>query len=384
MRYLTADWLFTGEGTPLQDAVLEVADDGTVAGISHEAVNAEKYNGVLCPGFVNAHCHLELSGMKGRIPEKTGLPDFLGAVMSERHRDMDDVMAMESAEGEMIDAGIVALCDISNNDTSFSLKHEGRMAYHTFLEVFGLDPRKADDIYAHGIALAGRLPAGTATVTPHAPYSVSPALFRKIAVDALASHSVLSVHNQESASEDVMFSEGTGALKEILESMQFDLSAIAGTGKRSLPSWLPRLPRNCRLLLVHNIYTTEADIRFATASHDVYWCFCPRANLYIENRLPDFELFSRMNARCCIGTDSYASNHSLSILEELKAIASAAPAISLSLLLQWATLNGARFMGIENRYGSFATGMKPGVNLITNFDVERFRLTGKSVVKKLV
>jgi cytosine/adenosine deaminase-related metal-dependent hydrolase len=138
-------------------------------------------------------------------------------------------------------------------------------------------------------------------------------------------------------------------------------------------------------LLVHNTYSTLEDINWAHLySSVIYWCFCPNANLYIENRLPDFQTFINSACRILVGTDSYASNKSLSILEELKTISRHAPQIKLNMLLKWATLNGADFFGWKNELGSLQKGKSPGINLITDINTESLSLTESSSVRPLL
>ena len=142
-------------------------------------------------------------------------------------------------------------------------------------------------------------------------------------------------------------------------------------------------PGNGNLLLVHNTYTSLEEIKNAIRTRDnLYWCFCPNANLYIENNTPDFHLFNSVDCNIVIGTDSLASNRSLSVLGELKTITGRGE-IPLHTLLKWATINGAKFLGLDEKLGSFEKGKKPGVNLIQEVDFQNMKLTKASTVKRL-
>ena len=148
---------------------------------------------------------------------------------------------------------------------------------------------------------------------------------------------------------------------------------------------MKHLSNKHKLLLVHNTFSTAKDIQLAHAhSENVYWCFCPNANLYIENRLPDFDIFIKENAKITIGTDSLTSNWQLCILSELKTISKAAAHIPLADLLRWATLNGAELLGFEQDFGSLEIGKCAGINLIENIDLENLRLTENSKVRRLI
>jgi cytosine/adenosine deaminase-related metal-dependent hydrolase len=171
--------------------------------------------------------------------------------------------------------------------------------------------------------------------------------------------------------------------------MGINLNYLPIAGQNSMKSTLNKLPKT-NVMLVHNTYSEKEDIEWAMEQFNLpgpkanlFFCFCPNANLYIENKLPDFNLFAQAGARCCVGTDSLASNHRLSVLDELKVISKAAPQISFQTLLTWASLNGAEFLGFESKLGSIEKGKKPGLNLISDFDTGKLRLKPESKLKKL-
>jgi aminodeoxyfutalosine deaminase len=138
------------------------------------------------------------------------------------------------------------------------------------------------------------------------------------------------------------------------------------------------------MLLVHNTFSDEKDIRWALDYNAQTWfCLCPGANVFIEGRLPDVNLFLKYADKITLGTDSLASNHQLSILEEMKIISSKFPDVNLETLIKWATKNAADFLGFKD-LGSFEKGKRPGINLIQQVDVSDNRLTEDSSVKKLI
>jgi cytosine/adenosine deaminase-related metal-dependent hydrolase len=136
---------------------------------------------------------------------------------------------------------------------------------------------------------------------------------------------------------------------------------------------------------VHNTVSEQQDIDFVQQYFNhAYWCLCPNANLYIEKQLPDIELFRRNNCRITIGTDSLASNHTLSILDEIKSIHQYFPQIPLTELLKWSTLNGAEFLGQEQKLGSFVKGKRPGVVLIENADLQTLQLKPETTSRLII
>jgi aminodeoxyfutalosine deaminase len=180
-------------------------------------------------------------------------------------------------------------------------------------------------------------------------------------------YKTISIHNQESDAENEFFISGAGDLVSLYAQMKLPAGQFQPPGTRSLPYYLPRLKEAAKVLLVHNTFMSKEDIVEAKKfKHDLFFCFCPNANQYIENRLPDIDLFLKHKARIVLGTDSLASNHQLSILEEMKTIKKSYPGISSLDMLTWATSNGAEALGFNSTLGDFSKGKKPGIVLIEN------------------
>ncbi|HXC05880.1 MAG TPA: amidohydrolase family protein, partial [Bacteroidia bacterium] len=171
-------------------------------------------------------------------------------------------------------------------------------------------------------------------------------------------------------------------LKEMYAAMNLDYSWFQAPGKPSLESTLAYYSRNRKLLLVHNTYATETEMKLPSGALKLYWATCPRANLYIENKLPDYAAMLKTDLMVTVGTDSLASNSCLSVLEELKTISGACREIDLSTLLSWACKNGAEFLGIDKEFGTLEKGKKPGLVLISG--LKQGKLTGESEAKRLL
>ncbi|MFI5220510.1 MAG: amidohydrolase family protein [Bacteroidia bacterium] len=392
MRYISADYIFPITSPPIKNGVIAVSNHGIILEIFSQfepgSWEPETYQGIICPGFINSHCHLEHSYLKGKIVERTGLTGFISQIKQlQKQSIIEEILtAVSNANFEMRKNGIVVVGDISNKNHSFATKTTSEIYYHTFLEVFNVNPQLAGKEFNKVLPLKEELKNKKLpySVTAHAPYSVSTELFQLISEAAVKNNFILSMHNQESESENELFLSKTGKMIDFFNGIGISIEHFQKTGKGSLQSCLPLLPRENKILLVHNTFTNKEDIQFAHHySINIYWCFCPNANLYIENKLPDYKTFIEENAKCCIGTDSYASNWSLSILDEMKVISEHAPEISLQTLLQWATVNGAEFFGIQHQFGSLEINKNPGINLIENVDLENLRLTKRSSVKKL-
>tara|TARA_R110002072_G_scaffold96795_6_gene212759 strand:+ start:427 stop:1587 length:1161 start_codon:yes stop_codon:yes gene_type:complete len=367
-HFFKADILYTSAGKPIENGMLAISDDGRIAAVGKDLYTqgkkVEYFSGALCPGFINTHCHLELSHLKDKLTPKTGLDGFIKNLQANRKATKEEIeTVIYKAEQEMFEAGIVAVGDICNGTDTFQAKKKSSIYFFNFIELFSNDPEKAENVFENGKAIqaSSNLLGIDSAIVPHSPYSVSRELFSLIATGKHTSR--LSIHNQETASENELFIKSTGRLAELLKSFGIDPRSYFGTGKNSLPSYLLFLPPTVPLLLVHNTYTSQEDFEFAEENHpNIFWCFCPKANLFIENQLPDFSIFTKKGVKCTLGTDSLASNDSLSIFEEMKVIQANSQNISNDLLIQWATINGAEFLGIEKDYGSLEIGKLANIN----------------------
>lgn len=381
MRYLSAHYVFPVSSPPIKNGIVCVDDDGCIfdvidtGGRLEEREKLEFYNGILVPGFVNAHCHLELSHLRNAIKPHGGLPDFISSVGKLRGETGLD--AAKSADEEMARNGIVAVGDISNSANTFEIKRNSRIRYHTFIEVFGLDGNRSNEIFAAAQQIKHE--CDNASFAPHAIYSVSLALWEKLYRSS--SPNVISMHHQESSEEMNIFWEGRGELANMFRKNGFLFNNDLESIKKQM---LHCFHEATRCLLVHNTFSTKNDLlKYASDPERFYFVLCPGSNLFIQNRLPNLQLFELLH-NTCLGTDSLASNTGLCILSEMKTIQQHAPKISLETLLQWATLNGARALGFDHFCGSIEKNKTPGINLITGIDFGKMSLTADSAVKTLI
>ncbi|MCF8453736.1 MAG: amidohydrolase family protein [Pedobacter sp.] len=390
LRYLSADYIFTVSGDPIKDGIVALHQDGEIDAVyTSEAAKSiaepiERYQGIIVPGFVNSHCHLELSHLHGKIQQGTGLVNFVKAVISQRTADEEEVLtAMRKNDQQMSDNGIVAVGDISNNHLSKSVKQNSRIYYHTFVELLGFDPEKAETVFNKALKLKSDFAPLPASIVPHAPYSVSEKLFGLLREYSGTHQNLCSIHNQESLAETDLFMNKSGEFLDFYKMLNLDLSFFKARFQSSIQCILPLFSAKQKTLLVHNTYTSTGDIDVASAAgKEITWCFCPNANLYIEGRLPDINKFLAYDSNITVGTDSLASNDKLCILSELKVLKEYFPELPFSQTIRWATLNGAEFLGIDKRFGSIEKGKAPGLNLIEN--VNGSDLTEYSTIMKLI
>lgn len=380
-RKFRADQLFDGYTFREATAVLITDREGVVQDIVPESEAGDEIayvEGILSPGFINCHCHLELSHLKNVIPPHTGLIDFLCSVVTKRGFDPAFIqLEIVRAEKEMYENGIVAVGDIGNTADTARVKSSSRIRWSNFVEVLGFTDAKAAENLAHYSHIKelmteqlkrSPLPHQSSLV-PHAPYSISPLTFQLI--NKATAGQVISIHNQEHPAEDELYQKGGGDYLRLFKIFGINESPFPVTGKSSLRSYLPYFTLGQTLILVHNTFTTEEDIIWANAfaaeqGIKLVYCFCVNANLYIENRTPAIENFINQHCHIVMGTDSYSSNWQLSMAKEVQAIKKHFPHLPLADLLQWSTSNGAKALQWDDALGSFEKGKMPGIIRISH------------------
>jgi cytosine/adenosine deaminase-related metal-dependent hydrolase len=394
MRFLSANYLFPIHQQPIRDGVLVVDNEGKIIDVLDplqqeipDNLSVEKYEGILCPGFVNAHCHLELSHLKGKLTPQKKLTHFISEIIEKRNASDEIIIeAMKEADSEMYKEGIVAVGDISNSPVSKEIKNKSKIYYHTFIELFDISEDRSEEVLRKGIDLKREFTSSglKASLVPHALYSVTKKLLKLILEESENDTDILCMHNQETSSENEMFEMGAGALFEKLLAINIAYENWKPSGKSSLLTVLDVINSKQFFQMVHNTYTGLDDILAAKKFINLFWCFCIRANLFIENAIPDIGLFLKEKCYCTIGTDSLASNDSLSILQELMVIQNRFSGISLNELLTMATLNGAIFLRVNDRFGSFEKGKIPGINWIGSINPFSLAFTEKSRVSRII
>lgn len=412
MKKIAADFAITlnneyGFLKPLKSPLITVDEEGKILEIrqySEDELNSsdiEYHHGILIPGFVNAHCHIELSHLCGVFKEGTGMSGFINQI-NELRESVDEKGRMKAMEREFENlsrAGVVAVSDISNCTESFplkkkylTLKHTDEnklfpVYYRTFVELFGTEPEDAKKTLDYGQKIADEAVAMglDAAVTPHSVYTMSPKLLEITAERGLKS-GYISFHSQESMEEDQMIRTGSGALSDNYKGRNLSTPPVTGTS--SLEYFIERLltfakPKiEGKINLVHNVTLDRLSIEKVNANlQEPFFTVCPLSNIFIHRELPPLNRMRLYNLTICLGTDSLSSNHLLNMVAEMKCIQDNFPYIHLSEILTWACLNGAKALGLDDKCGSLTVGKKPGVVLLEN--VKDFKLTELSKSQRL-
>ena len=390
---ITAEYIYVVDGRePIRNGYLEYDDaDGTILGVGACTEGESVTPGAIVPGFVNGHCHVELSHLYKKFRKGTGMAGFIDQINELRDWAGNDVKAQLVKEwmDKMWQDGVSAMADISNDSSSFEVKKNHSMYTRTFLEVFGSEPEMCEGVMKDVTALKAEADATgiDAAPTPHSCYTMSPQLLSASAAAGLAD-GFLSYHSQESQEEEDLLLTGTGAMYE--NRKRSGMSTPPVTGESSLKYFIDRLadakpaPYDEHILLVHNVCLAQSDIDAAKkVMKNVYWAVCPLSNIFIHNALPPIQLMRENGLSVMVGTDSLSSNDDLDMVKELYCLQSNFPQVPMTQLLEWACLNGAKFLKKENVLGSLQTGKKPGIVRIENIDADG-NLTAESQSRRII
>lgn len=393
IKRITASTVYVGEGfEPMRNGFVEYDDsDGTIVCVGQCPEGEHVDDGALVPGFVNAHCHVELSHLHRKFVKGTGMAGFIDQINALRDwagRDRKQELVKEWMD-LMWKRGVSAMADISNDDSSFDIKAVHPLYTRTFLEVFGSEPEMCDGVMKevkdlNAVADAAGIDAAP---TPHSCYTMSPQLLSASAAAGLAK-GWLSYHSQESLEEEDLIRYGSGAMYE--NRKRSGMSTPPVTGGSSLEYFVGRLaeaapaPYDAHILLVHNVCLSQNDIDAARkVMNNVWWAICPLSNIFIHNALPPVPLMRANGLDIVIGTDSLSSNDDLDMVKEMLCIHENFPEVPMSEILSWACINGARFLSKDDLLGSISSGKRPGIVRISNIGADG-HLTADSVSERII
>jgi len=327
-----------------------------------DPLKIEMASGLLTPGFINAHLHLELSHLKGCIPQHTGLSEFALQVVKQRTllNPEQRLEAMRQADLQMMEHGIVAAGDISNTQESISVKQSSKLTYHTFIECIGLLPQQADKVFktACDLEWAFKTAGLQSSLAAHAPYSCSQKLLNLIIQHNALHLKPLSIHVLESDEEQNFLNGIPGTFNRLYQELGISIQEYTPP-KISLNEWLFNPNKtSVPMILVHNVFANNAWYKGLSDAR-VFWAFCPNANRYIQNRMPEV----LPETRWITATDSLASNSSLNLLSEVNLLYTQFNP-PLEALLSSITSTPAQALQLETRFGYLKPGTACGLNEI--------------------
>jgi cytosine/adenosine deaminase-related metal-dependent hydrolase len=336
---------------------------------------------VVLPGLVNAHTHLELSWMRARVPPGGSMPEWASRLMALRRTvSAEPPEPIDDAVREVRAAGTSLVGDVTNTLAAYDVLVDSELGAAVFRELLGFSTPDPEQVVANTQAqLDALMPVAwlRPSVVPHAPYSVSPALFRAIA--AVAGARAISIHLGESEEEVRFLRDGTGAWRDLLS--QLGVWTDAWAPPRCGPvEYMDRLGLlTPQLLAVHGTQLDEHEIaRLAQAGATIVTC--PRSNRWTGAGTPPIEQFYASGVRVAIGTDSLASVEDLNVFAELAAVRQLAPHVPAARILESATIHGAAALGFASEFGTLTPGKRADLIAVRVpsgvEDVEEYLLSG--------
>ena len=365
MEILTASWVLPVMGPPVRDGRVAV-DGGQVAWVGGAGDPGEPEGrprdlgpGVLLPGLVNAHCHLELSHLAGLLPGGGGFVPWVESVVASRGRFAPEAMrsATASAIRFLEERGTVAVGDVSNALGHLDLLSASRLSAVVYLELLSWDPAKAEAVLAFAEQRLAEVtpalrPGVDVRLAAHAPHSVSPALFALL----VGRGGPAALHLAESPDETAFLAGGGGAWPGFLERRSLGDVAFAPPGLSPV-RYADRLGvLHEHLVAAHGVQLDAVD-REILARRGVHVVLCPRSNRHLGVGAADVPALLASGVRLALGTDSLASAETLDVLDDAVLLHRQFPALDPGAIVRMATLGGAEALGLDD-LGAIAPGKR--------------------------
>ncbi len=361
-----AKTLVTMDGPPIDDGAIAVegeriAASGRFADVRAQGGTVNDLGEVaLLPGLINAHCHLDYTSLRGKIAPPRSFADWILQINGLR-RDLSDEDYLESIARGFEEAkrwGTTTLANIESMPALLSRMAPPPLRTWWFAELIDVRPRlSAEEMIADSLTSFRNKQdwRGGFGLSPHAPYTASPKLTRLAAEAARQSNWLLATHLAESQEEMEMFQAGRGPLFELLQSLGRSMDDC-GASKTPLAVMLEREMIDGRWIIVHLNELTEEDFARLEQGPRFHVAHCPRSSRYFRHGPFALRRLAELGFNVCLGTDSLASNSSLSLFAEMQAVQEAHPDLSPERILTMATVNGARALHQEGALGKIRAG----------------------------
>jgi aminodeoxyfutalosine deaminase len=387
---IAAAWVLPIAGPPIEGATITV-DDGRIVSVQPGVLPGALTSTVPCvvlPALVNAHTHLELSYLRGRIHRASSFTEWVKPMLAARRTPPDEdqaTIAAAAAITEAVNSGTGVFGDVSNALGAVPALRWSKRPARVFHELLGFNLAEPDARVAEArtrIAAEARVSHSEDlrfSLAPHAPYSVSPALFDAIRRDATDHGDPTTVHLAESREEVRFLADGSGPWRDLLQTLGVWTDAWRAP-ECSPVAYLQRLGfLTAETLIVHGVQCAGDDVaRIRDIGATVV--SCPRSNVYVGAGSPPLADFYAAGVPVAFGTDSLASVEDLNLFSELAEARRLAPGVPARRLLESATATGARALGFAGDYGTLEPGKRAAlisVRLPVGVsDVEEYLVSG--------
>jgi cytosine/adenosine deaminase-related metal-dependent hydrolase len=313
---------------------------------------------VLAPGLINAHCHLDLTRLRGEVEWRGSFIEWALQLVAAKklHSEKDFLSAYKMGMEQLTRSGTTTIVDITSTPSILHQILPTKLRVWWCLEL--IDSNRAEDakkLATEALEFIAAHPnvRGGFGFSPHAPYTASAELYRLCAQYSRARNIPLATHLDESQEEDDMIRRGTGPMYDYFLRAERDMSDCKRIGPTQLLAEYGVLGPNC--LAAHANYLTPPDVVLLkqNGTHIVH---CPKAHRFFQRGLPPLNSWKEQGVNVCLGTDSLASNDSLNMLDEMETLGQMFPRIAAQELLEMATLHGAKALNQSEKLGRIAPG----------------------------
>jgi cytosine/adenosine deaminase-related metal-dependent hydrolase len=376
LRGFEAPWLITGVPgeAPVREGAVVLDEQGRVLDVAakqvvqaaHPGLVLKRESGILLPGLVNAHVHLELSALRGQTRSGGGFGPWVASMMQKRQELVpeQDLDAIDAGVSELLQSGTVAIGEVTNTLASVDALSSAPLLGRVFHEVFGM--RRETARVMRGMAEQGRQAFGawpahlSYTLAPHTLYSLHPASVNELVETARAAHARTSLHLSEHAAERAFLRDGSGPFADFLRARKVDPADWDPPGLSPV-SYARQLGVLGPDVIAVHLCATNREELLEVAQAGAPVVLCPRSNLFIELKLPPLYDILEVGLRPGLGTDSLASNTTLDVLAEAAALRDRFPQVDPGMLFSMACWYGAVALGLEHRVGALKAGLAPGL-----------------------
>lgn len=376
-----APWVVPISSPVIRDGAVAIANGRILAVGSSASIcsrfpeaRVENCQGVLLPGLVNAHIHLELSAyhhIQRPAPDES-FCDWIRSLLQLRQEEQGEPEEVVRAARNMLqqqhDSGVLLLLDIGNILPASSASSASpeimppALQLSFLLELLGPTAKAEEQV----LARISSLPDSVAA-TPHAPYSTTPGIMTALKQRADRLHHIYSLHVAESADEIELLQSGSGCFRSFLEERGAweDIFPCPGMDGHGAVEYLDRLGLlDANLLCVHCVHVSENEVQML-AAHGCKVCLCPGSNRFLGVGVAPLEMMLRHHLLPALGTDSIASNEELDLWREMQILRQDHPGVAPAAVMAMATLGGAKALGREGDFGTLAPGRK---SILLNVD----------------
>lgn len=366
-RKLTARWVFPVCRPPIENGLIEISD-GRIAGVGPRGASIDSDtidlgNAAILPGLINCHAHLEFSDLAQPIEPPQPFAQWIGSLMAYRRARTQSLSELiRDGLTEVAETGTTVVGEIATGDWSASLLGENAPHVVAFRECLAPVPERVaaqvEIARRHLAECAAARASGvavTGALSPHAPYTVLPELFEQLVALAAQHRAPLCLHLAETRAELELMRDGTGELRDMLDRFGVWRADLHPRGRRPL-DFLQQMSGLDHALIAHGNYLAAEERAFLVRQPNIATVYCPRTHRFFGHAAHPWLDLIAGGASVALGTDGRSSNPDYSLWSEVRCLDELTHGSQRPMLLELATIRGARALGLDETTGDLTLG----------------------------